>query len=193
MNPFGLHFDGDLRRIYEVPENSSYTTDADGYRIYTPNGVGVSSIRFTSTYLWSRYSDFYFNNNWSTKALSKSGGAYRDTDVEGNDIYATFDLRLQNLWLFVPANYPHTITCDGNLFNEPTLKMTQDNSRITSSGVSFNINSSDSLQITKSPGVDAENVWNFLESNVAVSGSMGKLIMRLLDHARAANTQTKKI
>lgn len=146
-----LAFDGDLRRIYEVPDLSSFTVDGSGYRIYTPDNINTTDteIVFTAADLWSRFSDFQFLNNWTTLAFEKTGGAFRFTDVSMNDIFATFDIRLINDWQFVPANYPHNTLILGNLFPNLPENTDFDTSRITSLGVSPRIQFSDSLQVIR--------------------------------------------
>lgn len=146
-----LAFDGDLRRIYEVPDNSSFTIDGSGYRVYVPDDVpsAASVIRYTTTFLWSRFSDYHFLNNWTTLAFEKTGGAFRFQDELGNDVFATFDLRLINAWEFVPADYPHNTLILGNLFPNIDTQRDFDTDRIISQGVSERIQFADSLQIVR--------------------------------------------
>lgn len=112
-----LHHDLHTRRIYEVPENSTYTVDVDGYFVYTPLDVETAEkvVTFTNFDLWSRFVDYHFLNEWSTLAYDYSGGAFIETDENGNDRFDPFSLRLINDWEFVPANYPHLLKVDGNV------------------------------------------------------------------------------
>ena len=170
-----LFFDGDLRRIYEVPEASTFVVDGSGYRIYTPIDVGTADtdVQITSTELWSRWVDYHNTSKWARLAFNKTGGAFRDLDNLGNEVYATFDIRLINDWQIVPANYPHKFTIAGNLFENLPAGTDFDVDRITVQGVSPRIERADSLQIVRENGggnvanVDdiAEAVWDYLESN----------------------------
>lgn len=141
-----LFFDGDLRRVYEVPDNSSYLVDANGFRIYTPNDIASAKtiVTTTTTELWSRYVDFHNQGKWTTLTFSKSGGAFRDQDENGIDEFAFFDIRLINEWLLVPANYKHDWIIKGNLFKELGLNQDFDTDRITVQGVSPRVRLSDS-------------------------------------------------
>lgn len=142
-----LFFDGDKRRIYEVPELSDFTLDINGYRIYVPTDTPSAEVQsfVSTTYLWKSFVDFHFANEWSTIAFSKAGGAFRELDENGFEVYAAFDIRLINLWQFVPADYNHTIVIKGNAFEEATLKEFFDVVRLTAN-VSPRINYADSLQ-----------------------------------------------
>jgi hypothetical protein len=145
-----LLFDGDVRRIYEVPNDSSYTVGSGGIRRYVPNNIGVASkeVRITTTAVWSRFVDYHNINKWSTNAFIKTGGAFRST-INGSDVFATFDIRLTNDWLIVPADYPHKFIIDGNLFPNENTGEDFDTSVITSQGVSPRINFADSLQVSR--------------------------------------------
>jgi len=175
-----LEFDEDLRRIYEVPTDPQNTVDGSGYKIYTSLGLNELNVRFTATFCWSRWVDFHNTNKWSTEAFSKSGGALRGQNDLGDDIFATFDLRLTNDWLFVPANYPHNLFLDGNIFPNLLSGEDADYNRVSAAGVSFRINSSDSLQVVRQASV-AGPLTTIQEE--ALYGAR--------DHARAANSQTQ--
>lgn len=156
-----LHFDGDLRRIYEVPTGSTYTIDASGYRVYT----GGTFAPVTTVALWSHWVDWHDQNKWSTLALEKSGGAFRYT-LDGKDIYATFDLRLINGWQLVPANFAHQWLIVGNLFDDADLGSTFDTDRITEPGVIPSVQFADSMQtvaINSGSGLTAEQAAMLLE------------------------------
>jgi hypothetical protein len=143
-----LYFDGDKRRIYEVPTDSTFIVDVDGFRVYS--GPGEADSQMTATYMWSEWVDWHFTNQWTTLAFEKSGGAFRFA-TDGGDVYATFDLRLANQWAFVPANYKHDWTILGNIFeNDEGLDFDAD--RITAAGVSSRIFFADSLQILNADG-----------------------------------------
>lgn len=115
-----LYFDGDRRRIYEVPISGSYTTDADGYRVYTPSGAGEAIVYYdVQRDFWSRFQDYQFENKWTTLALSRSGGSQRGFDELGNAVFQTNDFTLNTGegWRLVLANYDHEVIFNGNLFS----------------------------------------------------------------------------
>lgn len=130
-----------------MPEASTFTVDANGYRIYTPIDIPTANKKAVTntTYLWSRFVDFHNQEKWSTLAFVKTGGAFRHFDENGLPIYAAFDLRLINQWQFVPADYDHNILINGNALEELSLEEFFDVARITAK-VSPRINSADSLQ-----------------------------------------------
>ncbi len=147
-----LFHDGDLRVIYEVPTDPTFTVDGGGYRIYTPASAPEDEVRFTTTDLWSRFVDYRAIEEWSTVAYSRQGGAFRFQDELGNDVFATFDLRCINDWLFVPANYPHKVVIAGNFFPNltgPNAGSEFDTSRLTVQGVIPVIERADSLQVIR--------------------------------------------
>lgn len=114
-------FDGDLKRIYEVPPHPDYTVDADGYRIYTSTDPVADMLVYTDIKrdIWSRWVDWAFDNQWTLLAFSRSGGAFRGKDEFGNDVYQSVDFTLltDNGWRLVLANYPHEIRLRGNLYS----------------------------------------------------------------------------
>jgi len=136
-----LHFDGDLRRIYEVPDNASYTVDSEGYRLYT----GTGSTNISTSALFSRWTDYHNENKWATLALSKSGGAFRNF-VDGGAVFATIDLRLINGWQLVPSNHAHQFGIIGNLFDDIGLNSTFDSERNTAQGIITSVAFADALQ-----------------------------------------------
>ena len=116
---FGEFFwDGDKRVIYEAPStNFDYVLDVDGYRIYTPIDTQIAPFEVTYDLredLWSRYVDYMDAIEWATQAFSKSGGASRGLDNEGNESFATADFKATYGWKIVPANYYHSILILGN-------------------------------------------------------------------------------
>jgi outer membrane lipoprotein-sorting protein len=188
-NPFGLHFDGDTRRIYEVPVNSSFVVDGQGFRIYTPDVlVGANlATSITATDLWSRWVDYHSVNQWAELALDKSGGAFRKFDELGSPIYATFDLRLTNDWAVVPADYKHDFLVVGNIFPNSSSGVDFDTDRITAQGVSPRVQFADSLQIIRtttgsglSPAQDAAltRLVNLAEADEELTGSIARLKQR---------------
>lgn len=149
----GLFFDGDLRRIYEVPTNPTLSVDGGGYRIYGDAGGSEAETRFTATELWSAWVNYHNANKWALLAFEKTGGAYRFDDAQGDPVYATFDLRFINEWAFVPANYPHDGPfIEGNVFPDNVTGLIFDSARITSPGVVPRILYADSLQTLRSDG-----------------------------------------
>jgi hypothetical protein len=184
-----LYFDGDKRRIYEVPTDASFTVSGDGYRIYS--GPGEADVRFTSTGLWSAWVDWHSVNKWSTLALVKTGGAFRFNDGV-DDIFATFDLRLFNGWALVQADYAHNFTLLGNLFPDDGTGKIFDTDRITSSGVSPRIFYADSLQVLRSsggssPAAIAAAVWNAPRPDHVEVDSFGEKVGRRATFAEEGN------
>ena len=176
---FGEFFwDGDKRIIYEAPStNFTFTTDVNGYRIYTP--IDLQLAPFEVTYdlradLWSRYVDYMDAIEWATQAFSKSGGASRGTDDQGNETFATADFKSINGWRIVPADYEHSVLILGNFLADveyhtvdfpvtyPLLDM-WDPSRLTEN-VYMNIRGADSFQnyvINNALGYEADApTWN---------------------------------
>ena len=153
-NVFGLHFDGDLRRIYEVPENSSYTLDGSGYRIYVPDDIPSAAAEtfVTHTEFWSDWVDFHDINKWSTLAFDKSGGAFAGVDQNGDDVFDEFSLRLINNWEIVPADYPHQFNLLGTIRGDLITGRAFDSARITSPGVLTQIRSAVSGTVIKQAG-----------------------------------------
>ncbi|MEM6432960.1 MAG: hypothetical protein AAF773_03745 [Cyanobacteria bacterium P01_D01_bin.115] len=135
----GLLFDGNKRRIYEVPGDTlgtdfTYTTDAQGFRIYVPIGQGPTQITFDAQRdIWSRFQEYFDQNKWTTIALTRSGGASRGFDDQGNEIFQTNDFTLDtpNGWRLVLANYDHETIFRGNLFSGSSSISLLDYSRIT--------------------------------------------------------------
>lgn len=127
-------FDGDKRRIYEVPPNSTFTVDGSGYRIYEPINVltapSVVDVDVKKD-LWSRWVDWYSSALWSIEAFSRSGGTLRPT---GEYAPADFQLMTSQGWKLVLANYPHETIFYGNLFPEGTDSLF-DNDRLTEVGI----------------------------------------------------------
>lgn len=127
-------FDGDLRRIYEVPPNSSFVIDGGGYRIYTPNNILTAPKVMTADVkkdLWSRWVDWYSSALWSLEAFSRSGGNLRPT---GEYAPADFQLMTDAGWRIVLADYPHETIFYGNLFAVGTDSL-YDFTRLTEVGV----------------------------------------------------------
>lgn len=135
----GLLFDGNKRRIYEVPGDTlgadfTYTTDAQGFRVYVPIGQGPAQITFDAQRdIWSRFQEYFDQNKWTTIALTRSGGASRGFDDQGNEIFQTNDFTLDtpNGWRLVLANYDHETIFRGNLFSGSDSISLLDYSRIT--------------------------------------------------------------
>lgn len=128
------YFDGDLRRIYEVPPDSSYVINGGGYRVYTPNNVLTAPSILTINVqkdLWSRWVDWYSSALWSLEAFSRSGGSLRPT---GEYAPADFQLMTSSGWKIVLANYSHESVFYGNLFAVGTDSLF-DNSLLTVNGV----------------------------------------------------------
>lgn len=125
-------FDGDKRRIYEVPLGASFTVDGAGYRIY--DGGSASSAVLTVDVKkdnWSRWTDWHALNDWALLAFSVSGGSQRPT---GEFSSADFTLLTASGWRYVLANYPHETVFYGNLFAEGADSLF-DFSRLTVNGV----------------------------------------------------------
>ena len=126
-----LHFDGDLQRIYEVPDGSTFTVDGAGYRIYTPADPTLEpQISFTAIELWSAWVDYHEANKWALLCFDRSGGEFRETTPEG-DVYAVTEIRFINDWQYVPANYRHIYVLDGNVLPNLATGNHFDTDRIT--------------------------------------------------------------
>lgn len=135
------HFDGALRRIYEVPDGATYT-ELDGYRIYDGGTDSpATSTSYVQNDLYSRWVDWQALNDWAEFAFSKSGGNLRPTGE-----YASLDISLITSmgWRLVLANYPHEAIFYGNLFAD-SADPVFDNSRITSHGCVARIQGSANL------------------------------------------------
>lgn len=131
MSP-SWHFDGVLRRVYEVPPGASFTTDAGGYRRY--GGGPLAPALMTADVkrdLWSRWVDWHAANDWALLAFGVSGGGQRPT---GEFSSADFSLRTSDGWRLVLADYPHETVFYGNLFSEGADSLF-DNARLTSAGI----------------------------------------------------------
>lgn len=143
-----FYFDGDRRRIYEVPTNFNLTIDSSGFRIYTPSsGLEESFVVLNlQRDLWSRFQDWFTFNQWSTIPIFRSGGALRGQDSLGNDVFDTvsFTLNAAEDWRLVLADYPHELTLQGNLFSNSS-GILFDYDRIVSTGVYPRIEGADSL------------------------------------------------
>ena len=143
-----FYIDGDRRRIYEVPTSFNLSIDEFGYRIYTPNGIGESSVTLDiQRDLWSRFVDYQDSLKWTTIALTRAGGALRGVDQLGNNVYQTndFQLRTSLQWRIVIANYAHELVLVGNLFADSATPLF-DYERITVPGAYVRIAGADSLQ-----------------------------------------------
>lgn len=124
-------FDGDKRRIYEVPPSATFTL-VGGYRVY---GAGLGAAIMTADVkadLWSRWVDWMAEgNDWSLPAFDRSGGNLRPT---GEYASADFQLLTDTGWRLVLANYPHETIITGNLFPVGADSLF-DTTRLTVSGV----------------------------------------------------------
>lgn len=198
VNPT-IFIDGDKRRIYEVPDLSSFIVDGNGFRIYTPDSLVGRVDEFVAldfqSDVWSRFQDWHILNEWSTVGISRSGGASRGI-VNSVEVFATNDYRvLTSLgWKIVPANYPHTLELFGNVLSDETAVTIWDNARITSAGVGTNVRLADSLQVIKivsGSGVteqdktdiaaaSATNVWGMAKTTPFPGGSMGEHVAKKL-------------
>ena len=134
-------FDGDNRRIYEVPPGATYVVDGSGFRIY--NGGSNFPLLTTDVKkdLWSRWIDWHALNDWALLAFSKSGGAQRPN---GSYQSADFTLLTSSGWRLVMANYPHETVFYGNLQPEGSDSLF-DTARLTSQGIMPRLVGSDAL------------------------------------------------
>jgi len=124
---------------------------------------------------WSRFTDYHNENKWAALAFDKTGGAFRF--IEGGvPVYATADYRLINDWLIVLADYTHEFIINGNLFPNTSTGLSFDTVRTKAQGVVPRINSADSFQSVSGGFTQADR----------------DLLLLAADHARAANSQTKK-
>ena len=149
-----IHIDGDKRRIYEVPDLSSFVVDVNGYRVYAPTVLTDRENEFVQLQfqddIWSRFQDWHKANEWSTIALGRSGGASRGL-VDGVEGFATNDYEVLTLsgWAFVPADYPHTLEIFGNMLSDQQGVSVFDAVRLTSIGVLAYVRMADSFQVVK--------------------------------------------
>lgn len=140
-----VFFDGDKRRIYEVPDApSSFVVDGSGYRVYTPDDNRDDEFVQADFQqdIWSDFQDWHKANEWSTIAFGRTGGAPR-----GGGQFATNDYSINTSlgWKIVPANYPHIWEIYGNLLSDEGNDIPLfDNSRNTES-VCLNLRMADSL------------------------------------------------
>ncbi|MEL7503180.1 MAG: hypothetical protein AAFN18_12000 [Cyanobacteria bacterium J06554_6] len=156
-------FDGNNRRIYEVPTNGTYTVDQDGYRLYVGQGSPEKNVRLdVQRDLWSRFQDWVNSNKWSTIALSRSGGNLRGFDEFNNPVYQTNDFSLVTSlgWKLIVANYPHELILRGNLFSDDGAELF-DFSHVTVPGAYVRLEGADSLQVYRT------NVGSGLDSTQA--------------------------
>lgn len=157
-------FDGNNRRIYEVPTNGTYTVDQDGYRLYVGQGGSIEkNVRLdVQRDLWSRFQDWVNANKWSTIALSRSGGNLRGFDEFSNPVYQTNDFSLVTSlgWKMIVANYPHELILRGNLFSDDGAELF-DFSHVTVPGAYVRLEGADSLQVYRT------SVGSGLDSNQA--------------------------
>jgi len=125
------YFDGDKKRIYEVPPSSSFVIDGGGYRIYN-GGLSPSILNVdVKKDLWSRWVDWHQFHDWALPAFSASGGNLRPT---GEFAPADFSLLTSVGWRIVLANYIHETIFYGNLFAEGSDSLF-DFSRLSTTGV----------------------------------------------------------
>lgn len=147
-----IYFDGDKKRIYEVPDLSSFIVDGNGYRIYTPDSLVGRVNEFVSLSfqidIWSRFQDWHIDNEWSTIAIGRTGGASRGV-INSVEVFASNDYQILSSvgWQFVPADYAHVLEIFGNVLSDQGGVTIFDTTRITASGVSQNVRMADSLQV----------------------------------------------
>jgi hypothetical protein len=166
-------FDGDKRRIYEVPPGATFTLDVNGYRIY---GQGAGTAVMTSDVkadMWSRWVDWMADgNDWSLPAFTRSGGSIRPT---GEHSPVDYQLQTFDGWRIVLANYPHETLLNGNLFAQGSDSLF-DFTRLSAFGVVPRLQGSANLLTYTSDGgsnVSAQDlaaaVWAFLQANGATA------------------------
>lgn len=138
-----VYFDADLKVIYEVPPESSFIIDNNGYRIYIPNYItneNIETIISVQKDIWSRGQDFWSEgNDWSDFPLLKYGKNFQAFDEENNllRIQYNYILKVSEGWKIVLADYQHTCTIVGNIYSDINETMF-DNSRL-SNIVSINL------------------------------------------------------
>lgn len=147
-----IHIDGDKKRIYEVPNLSSFVVDGNGFRIYTPDSLIGRVNEFVNLSfqvdIWSRFQDWHQLNEWSTIGIGRTGGASRGI-INAVEVFASNDYQILTSadWAFVPADYPHVLEIFGNVLADQANTTIFDTTRITAIGVSQNIRMADSLQV----------------------------------------------
>lgn len=145
-----IFIDGDLKRIYEVPPDSSFTLSG-GFRIYVPNDLGTAPeivLLNVQKDIWSRAVDWWASgHDWTAFPFLRSGGAFRGNDSLGNPKFATNDYTFAwlNGWAFVLADYTHECQFRGNLFSDGSNGELFDIARLTTQPIP-RIDGFDSLQ-----------------------------------------------
>jgi len=170
-------FDGNTKRIYEVPDNSTFTV-VSGYRIYTPIGAGAELVLIDiQRDLWSRFQDYTAANPWVVIAFSRTGGAFRRLDENGGSLFQTNDFTLLTSigWRIVLANYQHEVVLQGNLRSNDGSSLF-DNSRLTANGVVPRLEGFDSLQTyTVSSGggggATPSEIWSHANRSLSAAGN----------------------
>lgn len=171
-------FDGNTKRIYEVPDNSTFIV-VSGYRIYTPIGVGAALVLIDiQRDLWSRFQDYTVVNPWVEIAFSRTGGAFRRLDASGGSLFQTNDFILLTSigWRIVLANYQHEVVLQGNLRSDDGSSLF-DNSRLTANGVVPRLEGFDSLQTyTVSSGgggggATPSEIWSHANRSLSAAGN----------------------
>lgn len=179
------YFDGDKRRIYEVPTGASYILDMSGYRIY--DGGISSALTFTDVKkdLWSRWCDWQQQHDWAELAFSVSGGSLRPT---GEYSSADFSLRTSAGWRIVLANFPHELVFNGNLFAEGADSLF-DNTRLSVSGVVPRLQGSANL-LTYSYNVSGDAGTDLTPEEVALA-TVQMLTGRIIEAGMTADELMK--
>lgn len=184
-------FDGDKKRIYEVPPSATYATDGNGYRIYNGgSNLAILSVDVKKD-LWSRWVDWVQTHDWSVPAFSVSGGSQRPT---GEFSPADFSLLTASGWRIVLANYTHESIFYGNLFSEGTDSLF-DFSRLTVNGVIPRLQGSANL-LTYTSSVTgneysleqiANAVLDALVADHVIEGSVVDVLKKTLSSAKLAS------
>lgn len=155
-----IAIDGSKKRVYVVPPASSFITDMNGYRVYTPDNIpSAPPILFLNVQrdIWSRMVDWWgASNDWMDFPIERSGGAFRGFDELSNPVYATNDYNLdaESGWRIVLPNYEHVTQFRGNFLSNNPDGIMFDNTRLTTIAISRLIGF-DSLQTYQVGSVSA--------------------------------------
>jgi hypothetical protein len=187
-------FDGDNRRIYEVPPSSSFVL-VGGYRVYDGGTNAPVLTADVKSDLWSRWVDWMAaGNDWSLKAFTRSGGNLRPT---GEYASADFQLRTDAGWRLVLANYPHETIITGNLFAVGSDSLF-DNARLTADGIVPRLQGSANLLTYNTnsgggyAGPTAADIWaHVLETGLSAEEVLRVLLATLAGRSTGVGTTTE--
>lgn len=180
-------FDGDKRRIYEVPPGAGYTLSPGGLRVYDQGaGTAIMAVDVKRD-LWSRWVDWMAaGNDWSLPAFDRQGGNLRPT---GEFASVDFTLITTSGWRLVLANYPHETILAGNLFPQGADSLF-DFTPITANGVVPRLQGSANLltyNLAGGSGQPAAAIADAVWAKIIEGGLTAEQIMRIMLAVLAGN------